>query len=215
MTNVFAAVALLRGGISDSEMLSMELLFPFKEETIINVFAEMTGIPKATAWREWLRGSDRIHGERDIALCDAICNPSHFASIRLQYAELRTSQILNVLQSSRKEVCAQISMTKGLIGRFLAEKMEPLMIYDESVRVKVMGMCAPWTGGLKGNFLSTTYLFSEWSNGGMEYLASVFGRWLQEIYHQLLKSNRSLGDRGCECEEWEKEMHKILKFGLS
>jgi hypothetical protein len=68
---------------------------------------------------------------------------------------------------------------------------------------------------LKGNWMSCPYLFSEWSNEGMDHSEAVYGSWLQSVYTQLVATNRNLGNRACECDAWETQLPKVFNFSAT
>lgn len=42
------------------------------ESVTVGIFAELTGLEKEKAWREWVRGSDRVFGVQDVSLVDTL-----------------------------------------------------------------------------------------------------------------------------------------------
>ena len=48
-----------------------EISFAIQEETMINLFGEITGTGAAAqAWQIWVKGSDRVYGAHDVTLLD-------------------------------------------------------------------------------------------------------------------------------------------------
>jgi hypothetical protein len=82
--------------------------------------------------------------------------------------QLKTSQFLDLLLSCRKQIPKDVMLRQVVVHNALDSMQDKFfVIHDCSDFEKVNGMIAPIMAGCKGNFMSTTYLFTEWRNGGV------------------------------------------------
>ncbi len=96
---------------------------------------------------------------------------------------------------SEEEICKDVALNQWVIRRLLLTPGASLIIHDESDAQKTMGMIAPWMAGTKGSWMSHAYLFSEMHNSALGYTENIYGKWLEEVYKQLVEANRAMGDR--------------------
>ena len=90
--------------------------------------------------------------------------------------QLKTSQFLDLLLSCRKQIPKDVMLRQVVVHNALDSMQDKFfVIHDCSDFEKVNGMIAPFSAGCKGNFMSTTYLFTEWRNGGMDFHEAQYG----------------------------------------
>jgi len=161
-----------------------------RENMTIEIFAELAGLEKEKAWREWVRGSDRVFGEQDVSL------------------------VYTLYQNCRKDIVKELETKQSIIQSNLSKEGASSIIAEKTDNSKMRGMLAPEIFGVKGNWMSTKYLFGEWYNPATtSFHRGVYGQWLMAIYKQLVEANRDMGDGRSKCEEWELKMHKTLTLG--
>ena len=173
--DLYEFVAFIRDAIDDGKLesqfpgITRGISMAQREEMLIDQFAELSGFPTGEAWRQWLKGSDRIYGEQDVILLDDLNKKMSppMLMLRLPVSASKPSQTMNLLLNCRKEICKDIARHQGYVRRVFSNSDKTLIIREESDSKKMMGMISPMMGGVKGNWMSTGYLFSEWCNGGM------------------------------------------------
>ena len=112
---IYDVASFVRGSISNETMKSEfpEISFAIQEETMIDLFGEITGTGAAAqAWQIWVKGSDRVYGAHDVTLLEMFegyMQPLPSYGFRLP--QLKTSQFLNLLLSCRKQIGNKKSTT--------------------------------------------------------------------------------------------------------
>ena len=77
--------------------------------------------------------------------------------------QLKTSQFLDQLLSCRKQIPKDVMLRQVVVHNVLDSMQDKFfVIHDCYDFEKVNGMISPFMAGCKGNFMSTTYLFTEW-----------------------------------------------------